>query len=384
MKYYFPIHLDGDNRGCEAIAKGTSILLEESKDSLLGLCRDISLDQRLGLSEYVQLVPAAKLGTVARISNKLIRLLHLPFKEKKIDASLEFVCNMTSDDILVSTGGDMMCYDNNQVITTNNYAHSKGCKTILWGCSMGPENLTLEKEETLHNFSLVYARESLTYDFFKSLGLKNVCLFPDPAFVLKPEKCELPESFSDSDIIGVNLSNYVLGGFSLQTPFGVEVSQMIDYIISQTKLKILLIPHVLWGGQDDRIVADVVMEKYGSTNRVKLLNTEKLNYCQIRFVISKCKMFVGSRTHSVISAYSTCVPALALGYSIKSRGLVKDLGLSEKLLADCRNIKPGAVLDSFKYMYKNENEIRHHLETVMPDYIKSTYEKKKKIKELYL
>ena len=27
MKYYFPIHLDGGNRGCEAIAKGTAMLL---------------------------------------------------------------------------------------------------------------------------------------------------------------------------------------------------------------------------------------------------------------------------------------------------------------------------------------------------------------------
>ena len=27
MKIYFPIHLDGGNRGCEAIAKGTAVIL---------------------------------------------------------------------------------------------------------------------------------------------------------------------------------------------------------------------------------------------------------------------------------------------------------------------------------------------------------------------
>ena len=31
MRIFFPIHLDGGNRGCEAIAKGTAILLQEKK-----------------------------------------------------------------------------------------------------------------------------------------------------------------------------------------------------------------------------------------------------------------------------------------------------------------------------------------------------------------
>lgn len=46
---------------------------------------------------------------------------------------------------MLSTGGDMMCYDNNQVIYTNDIAKSKGFKTCLWGCSIGENNLTNEK-----------------------------------------------------------------------------------------------------------------------------------------------------------------------------------------------------------------------------------------------
>jgi colanic acid/amylovoran biosynthesis protein len=37
MKYFFPLHLNGGNRGCEAIAKGTAILLNEPKKNLIGL-----------------------------------------------------------------------------------------------------------------------------------------------------------------------------------------------------------------------------------------------------------------------------------------------------------------------------------------------------------
>jgi polysaccharide pyruvyl transferase WcaK-like protein len=116
------------------------------------------------------------------------------------------------------------------------------------------------------------------------------------------------------------------------------------------------------------------MEKYGNTKRFFVLDTDNLNYCQIRHIISNCKMFVGGRTHAVISAYSTCVPAIALGYSIKSRGIAKDLGLSENLVVDSKHIHhEGYLLDAFNYMYENEASIRKHLQEMMPEYRQRTY-----------
>ena len=378
MKYYFPVHIDSDNRGCEAIAKGTAILLNENKENLHGLCRNIPLDTKLGVDKYVTLEKYKKIPFFTRLYNSFVRRLHLPFRKISFCPQLEFVKSIPENGIMVSTGGDMMCYGNNYVITTNNYVHAKGIKSILWGCSMGPENLTPEKQETLHNFSLIYARESLSYDFFKSLGLKNVCLFPDPAFILEPENCELPECFAKGDVVGINISNYVLGDFSLETPFGQEVVKMLDYIVKDTNLQVLLIPHVLWDfpsdRQDDRQTASIIMEKYGNTGRFSAVDVNNLNYCQIRYIISKCKMFIGGRTHAMISAYSTCVPALALGYSIKSRGIAKDLGLSENLVVDSNHIHhEGYLLDAFNYMYENEASIRKHLQEMMPEYRQRTY-----------
>lgn len=378
MKYYFPVHIDGDNRGCEAIAKGTAILLNEKKENLHGLCRNIPLDIKLGVNKYVSLESYKKVPFLTRAYNSLVYRTHLPLKTIYFSPHLEFVKAIPQDGVLVSTGGDMMCYGNNYVITTNNYVHSKGIKSILWGCSMGPENLTPEKEESLHNFSLIYARESLSYEFFKSLGLKSVCLFPDPAFILEPEMCKLPECFDKGDVVGINISNYVLGDFSLETPFGLEVVKMLDYIIKETNLQVLLIPHVLWNfptdNQDDRQIASIIVEKYGNTGRFSVMDANNLNYCQIRYIISKCKMFIGGRTHAVISAYSTCVPALAIGYSIKSRGIAKDLGLSETMVVDSKHIHhEGYLLESFKYLNDNEPAIRKHLCEIIPEYRKKTY-----------
>ena len=204
MKYYFPIHLDGGNRGCEAIAKGTAMLLGTDVEDNIGLCRDVPLDTKLGINKFVTLQEANNLSFLQKVERSLeVHLTKDIHKQGNVMQKYDYINffkQIKEGDVMISTGGDMMCYGNNQVIYTNNTLHERGIKTILWGCSMGPENLTPEKEETLHKFSLIYARESLSFDFFRKIGLKNVCLLPDPAFVLKPEECALPTCFETTDV----------------------------------------------------------------------------------------------------------------------------------------------------------------------------------------
>lgn len=372
MKYYFPIHLNGGNRGCEAIAKGSAELLNLPKENLIGLCSNVALDIRLGVDKYITLTAAYRLTFVQRIIRKIISLFNI---QKANDYGYAFMYNnfldqIQSNDIMLSTGGDMMCYTDNEVIYTNDYLHKKGVKTVLWGCSIGKDNLTLSKIDTLNRFSCIYARESLTYEMLKSLNLNNVVLFPDPAFILSPEKCKLPEIFKTGKVVGINLSNYVVGDDHLNTSFGAEVHKLIDYIFNETNLNILLIPHVLWNSQDDRLISQEVVKQYNHNNRISTLESELLNYEQIRYVISQCHLFIGARTHAIISAYATCTPAIALGYSVKARGIAKDLQLNEQLVVNSKDFKNNQLLESFCYALSHESEIRLHLETIIPSYLK--------------
>lgn len=372
MNIFLPIHIDGGNRGCEAITKGTAHILGFPVVQVQALSQNIDLDKRLGIAENVTLASASAMKFWQRLQRKILWLV---FKDKKMVQDFTykrlynpFLERAVVGDVMLSTGGDMMCYDNNEVIYTNEYLFAKGIKTILWGCSIGKENLTPEKVETLHHFSMIYARESLTAEMLETLGLKNVVTFPDPAFCLKPEKCCLSDAFK-TDVVGLNVSNYVVGNDTFDTPFGVEVLKLIEYILKETKLNILLIPHVLWEGQDDRIVAAAIQEHFKGNHRISILNSEQLNYCQLRYVISCCRYFIGARTHAVISAYSTCVPTLALGYSVKSRGIAKDLELPDRLVVDSKNYTNGMLLDSFKYLQATEDNVRSHLRAVIPQYV---------------
>ena len=379
MRYFFPIHLNSGNRGCEGIAKGTSILLGHDKSKLVGLCTDVTIDRKFGVDKFVDLQEAPKWTFFDKARRKLI--VNSESKKKYIyhhnyDA---FLNQANRDDVILSTGGDMMCYDNNQINYITNLAYSRGHKNILWGCSMGVENLTKEKEQTLRLFDMIYARESLSYDFFVSLGLKNVVCYPDPAFILKPEAIPLPDIFNKGDVLGLNISNYVLGGFDLNSPFGIKVTSLIDYVLRETDYPILLIPHVTWSGQDDRIIADLLFTKYNNPQRLSKLNIDDLNYSQIRYVISKCRYFIGSRTHAVISAYSTHVPTIALGYSIKSRGIAKDLNVEDAFVVDSN--KNEDIIERFRLLVEDETQIKETLRASLPSYIGKFKELKKYIGE---
>ena len=372
MKILLPIHLDGGNRGCEAITLSTVKILNFPKEQIIALSNNIPLDRRLGLDKHVTLQTPPPTTIGFKIRRKLLKVLtqkdSLAITHTYQHTYLPFLKQASKNDIMLSTGGDMMCYGNNQVIYTNEIMASQGIKTILWGCSIGKENLTPEKIKTLQHFSKIYARESLTTKVLTDLGLKNVATFPDPAFILKPELCDLPEAFSN-DVIGINLSNYVVGDYNLETRFGNEIKKLIEFILQETNLNILLIPHVLWKGQDDRIITNYIIDHYKNNSRITALNSDLYNYCQLRYIISQCKYFIGARTHSVISAYSTCTPAIALGYSIKSKGIAKDLKLPKELIVDSKNYTEDELLSSFKYLLNSGEEIRKHLQNVMPRYI---------------
>lgn len=386
MKYFFPIHLDGGNRGCEAIAKGTALILKENKEKLIGLCTDMELDHRLKVDDYITLQPKRQRSVPFRIENKIYKsLVHDDWKRKTFIYRYEyapFLNQMNKEDIMISTGGDMMCYNENQVIYTVDYLHKRGIRSILWGCSIGEENLTQRKLQVLKQFSCIYARETLTQEVLANHNINNVVVYPDPAFVLEPVPCQLPACLSRGEVVGINLSNYVMGGFDLNSAFANEVDSLIKYILQSTDYQILLIPHVMWRGQDDRIISNLIKEKYDLNNRISILDSDNLNYCQIRYVISKCCCFIGARTHAVISAYSTCTPAIAIGYSIKSRGIAKDIGMSEDMVVNSINIKKNQLINAFTDMQQNMSDIKKYLTQNTEQYRKKVFRASEIIKTI--
>ncbi len=79
-----------------------------------------------------------------------------------------------------------------------------------------------------------------------------------------------------------------------------------------------------------------------------------------------------ARTHATIAAYSSCVPTLVVGYSIKARGIAKDLfGTDEGYVLPVQALaKKEDLVNAFDWLYQNAQAQKAHLQQIMPDYCK--------------
>ena len=121
---------------------------------------------------------------------------------------------------------------------------------------------------------------------------------------------------------------------------------------------------------------------FAHSNRVVLLGDYNCN--QLKGFIARCRFFVGARTHATIAAYSSGVPTLVLGYSVKSKGIAKDLfGTYEKYVLPVQSLSdPYELTEHFKWIFEQETAIREHLANVLPEYVSKAYIAKAALEKL--
>lgn len=371
MKKYilFP-HGGSGNHGCEAIVRTTTEMLKDR--SVLLFSTGIEEDQK-----YIEdalprtLSPQAKINRVSlRYLVALVRakLFHQP---DAYDAAAfsPVISQCDKDTVLLSIGGDNYCYgDNEYIYLVNRHARKRGAKTVLWGCSVEPKDITPKMEADLSAYDLIVARESITYDALKKIN-PNVVLYPDPALTLPVGEGNLPDGVGEKTCIGINISPMIQGKEKVPGITSRNYQCLIDNILRETDRNILLIPHVVWSHNDDRKPLTELYRKYKETGRVYMVQDQ--NCTQLKDIISRCEVFVGARTHSTIAAYSTCIPTLVVGYSVKARGIAKDLfGTDENYVLPVQGLKEDADLwNAFRWVYQRRDDIRMHLQEIMPDYI---------------
>lgn len=358
------------NHGCEAIVRGTYTLI---KEPLTILSEEMDEDIIYGLAKFCNVLDA-KNGKISKarliraymklkLKNNYTDMDGLPYVDsiKKIKGKVDFA---------LSAGGDNYCYENQAFYAfLNKEYQKKGIKTVLWGCSIEPEVIKKKKVlEDLKSYNLIVARESITYQSLKEIGA-NVILNPDPAFYMKSEKCILDKRFENGDVIGVNISPMIISNEKCNGSAYENYRKMIEYILNHTSMYIALIPHVVWKQNDDRTILQKIYKEFNYNERIILVNDHTAP--QLKYIISKCRIFVGARTHSTIAAYSTEVPTLVVGYSVKARGIAKDIfGTDQNYVLPVQELRNGEELtNAFQWIQEREIHIRKHLKETIPNYV---------------
>lgn len=382
--YRFYLHAGSANHGCEAIVR-SSINILDSQVELWS--RVPNLDTKYGIDKICKISNDDR-KTIKRNSLKWILSVIQTKLTGKIDLSIKYqysnlISSTNKSDICLSIGGDNYCYPGTDVLAAiNRNIKKKGAKTVLWGCSVEPslmKNKSIKAD--LKSFDLITARESISYEALKEINC-NVVLVSDPAFTLPKIDLPLPNEWKEGKMIGINASPLIIeNGKNAETVYE-AYKLLIEYIIKETEYNVALIPHVMADGNNDY---EVLKKLYNDTeDKDRLVLIEDHNCMELKGYISRCAFFIGARTHATIAAYSTCVPTLVLGYSVKSRGIAKDLfGDYQNYVLPVQDMNNSReLLDSFKWIMKHEIDIRNHLRKVMPDYISKAYLAKDALEKL--
>lgn len=374
-KYLLYGHGGSENHGCEALVRTTISLLNKNKEHIVLSSYNPQQDYKYNIHNICCIKRRGEKKYPFRFHPRFLKSYYDLTVNKNglaLDALYEtYALEVSKGDVAISIGGDNYCYGGVESLFLENEVYRAAkLKTVLWGCSIEPELLETNSRlvEDLKRFDLITARETLSYNAIKKIN-QNTELVCDSAFLLKAKECVLPHEFTDCDLVGINSSPLIEAvgrdaGFVRKS-----YSNLIRKILKETEMKILLIPHVVCDTTDDRSVLKALLEEFKDTDRIYLVEDGTCE--EIKGYIAKCRFFVGARTHATIAAYSSYVPTLVVGYSVKSKGIAEDLfGTHENYVVPVQNLcAEDDLASAFDFLLDNEQHIKTILMNTMPTYI---------------
>ena len=374
MKYFLFNHEGSKNHGCEAIVRGSMNIIENSDEKAEFVLSSNNPSDDIIINNIT--VKAAKTIDLTKVE-KLIAAVDLKINNSETYALQKMYSPIVSDaedcDACLSVGGDTYCYgDNHGIQVLTRELKKRGKKTVIWGASIGAEDLSERKLESLRDFDAIFTREPITYELLKENGANdNIYLFSDPAFCMERVEVEPIDGFTRENTLGFNISPLVASG----DPRKKEIAEdFLRFVFENTTMKVLLVPHVVEENNNDYDFMKPIFEKFEHTGRIAILPSD-LEARQYKGYIAGTRFFVGARTHSTIAAYSSGVPTIALGYSVKARGIAKDIFGEEKYVLDIKAMTDYEELrDEFLKLLENENEIRRDLMKSIPLRMRSAME----------
>ena len=378
-EYLMYMHAGSANHGCEAIVRSLTGILG-GRPTVIS--NNPAEDENVDLGRICDVIP------VRRYEDSLFLKARFYAQRKltgRADAQMGYAYRHAAPfdryHMALSVGGDNYCYDDALVNLrgANQFFAKHDIPTALVGCSVEPALMKRpEVVEDLSLYSCIIARETDSYRALRE-GLPAKCsdrvyLLPDPAFALNKRECKLPDGFREGHTTGINISPMILNYESPDTP-GIIVDNykhLIETILSETSDVIMLIPHVVTRFSDDREPVRTLYDMYADTGRLIMAPDSTAE--ELKYMISRCRLLIAARTHASIAAYSTYVPTLVVGYSVKAMGIANDLfGSYEGYVCPVQDLHVKSDLtDAYMDLEAHADEQRDILKERIPEWIKRT------------
>ncbi|MFO7607107.1 MAG: polysaccharide pyruvyl transferase family protein [Desulfurivibrionaceae bacterium] len=371
------------NRGCEAIVRSTVSQLRKQFGAITVFIPsdNIELDKKQWPDHQehgVIFVPLyyPKLTRywvqIQRLPFSFIKQMDWPFPPNK-----ELKDTLASVDAVLSIGGDMYTYEGRLpawIMGIDQIAMKLGKPVVLWGATVGdfskePRFLPKLKQHFM-DMSLKIVRESISEKvLLEKFESNNVLRMPDIAFTLSTKKVDLDEFWpasSENGVLGLNVSPLIERFAGETDKVSSQIITFIREVVDKKGMSVLLVPHVtpLDGNpknNDYEYMNNILDDLSVSGGKVKIMNPV-LNAVETKYVISRCRYFIGARTHATIAALSSKVPTISIAYSEKAKGINADIFGDEPVVVGLRDLTADKLFNALDYLEKNESRLKSLLD----------------------
>ena len=271
----------------------------------------------------------------AEYHGKLINMIDLPIHIKQKQFRQKFSTAVSDADLVFDfTGGDSFTdiYGLSRFFRESAFKQfviSKGKNLILGPQTIGPFNKKISKlwaKSLVRNSKVVFTRDQMSQEYCENEFGILPRLTTDIAFMLQPDYSDIP-ILPTGKKVGINVSGLLWhGGYTGQNELGLTINyqqlikKYIEFLIDKG-WDIWLIPHVLpeddGAPENDYTPMTALKEEYPQIN----LATKFKTPMEAKAFVSKMDLFVGSRMHATIGAFSMKVPTISIAYSRKFQGL---------------------------------------------------------------
>ena len=370
-----------DNRGCEAITRGTISILRKNFNNphFVALSNFTSYGQFERQKKTEEDTGVTHIKTWRSI-NKLNPFYYYQWFIRKVSPRFSYqmmykdlIPYISKAKVVLAVGGDKYTLDYGYPVYTvilGNLISEYRKPLVIWGASVGPFSKDLKYERFMadhlvNKAAVIFVRESISLEYLLGLGVKKVYLVADPAFCLD-EKQPMEIYSVEEGAVGINLSpllaKYIAGGNRR------EWVSKAGKIIAQIKDKfcrpIYLIPHITHTFENDYIFMRDALSTIDKTG-VHLV-PPNFNAAETKWIIGRMAYFIGARTHATIAAISSAVPTLSLAYSVKALGINKDIFGHTRYCLQPNEVEC-CVIDRLQEIINNSSSISNHLRLILSD-----------------
>lgn len=233
----------------------------------------------------------------------------------------------------------------------------------------------------LNRVDLITLREPISKQVLEQLGVTKPPIYvtADTAFLLNvPGRAKARKILARENLLQEAERPFI--GVTLLHPYwrypGVKdsevkheeykkaLAQTLDYSIAHFDATAVFIPvnkKGLFGYE--RPLIDEIVKLMEHRHRVKIVN-EEYTPEELKALIAKMDMLVGTRLHPNIWAASAGVPSVSIMYEPKAKGMMQMIGQDEFVI-DINTITPEQLISSVNKLWDDKDEIKISLENKM-------------------